>query len=406
MEAISQRAVIAALDLGVYDIEIALSEISALCETAGAEVVAEIVQNRQNPDPKYYFGIGKLDEIKEICEKTDADFIIVDDELSAVRRRNIERHTDMPVIDRTSLILDIFARHATTAEGKLQVELALLKHNLLNLTGRGLVLSRLGGGIGTRGPGETKLETDRRYIRVRIRQLEKKLLDIVTHRELTRERRKKGNIPVVSLVGYTNVGKSSLLNALTGSEILAKDMLFATLDPTVRRMSVGDLQQVVLIDTVGFVSRLPHNLVEAFRSTLDEMAASDLILKIADASSGEWQHQIEVADKIIADMGCGEIEQLTVFNKCDLAGNVAELPGIAVSAKTGEGLERLKEEISKKLSERVIRCRLLLPFNKLSLLPLIREKGNVIEEEYREDGLMIYITIDRTVYPRLKDYEI
>ncbi len=401
-----ERAIIAAIDTGEYDVEASLSELRALCDTAGAEVVCEVVQNRERPDSKYYFGEGKVFEMKELAKRLDADILIVDDELSAAKARNIERIIEIDVVDRTTLILDIFARHAVTAEGKLQVELAQYRNRLLHIMGEGLVLSRLGAGIGTRGPGESKLETDRRHIRSRIETLRKRLDELEERRALTRERRKKGNIPVVALVGYTNVGKSSLLNAMTGSEVLAQDKLFATLDPTVRRLSVGDLQQVVMIDTVGFVSRLPHTLVDAFKSTLEEMAGADLILKVTDASTDEWQHQLQVADEIIDEMKCADIPQITVFNKCDMIDTYAALPGIAVSAKTGFGLDKLCQTISSKLSERVIRCRLLIPFDKLSLLPLIREKGNVISEEYTDRGLNIEVTIDRTVYNRILEYDI
>ncbi len=400
----TQKAVVLACDNEQYDIESSLSELSALCETAGAEVIAEVVQKRQAKDPKTYLGKGKIDEARIICLGEGADLVIVDDEISASQKRSIEEIVDVPVIDRTTLILDIFARHATTAEGNLQVELAQQRYRLVHLAGQGLMLSRLGGGIGTRGPGETKLETDKRHIRRRINTLEKRLEELEKRRDLTRKRRKKENVPIVSLVGYTNVGKSSLLNTLTGAEVLAQDKLFATLDTTTRKLSVGDLQQIVLVDTVGFVSRLPHELVEAFKSTLEEVAQSDLILLVADGSSRDFSLQLEVAKKTIEQLDCGQIPTITVFNKCDLLDTHSALPGIAVSAKTGFGIQTLIQEISKNLAERVVRITALIPFDKLSLMPIIREHGNVLEEEYREDGVFIRATIDRSVYNRIQDY--
>ncbi|MCL2538865.1 MAG: GTPase HflX [Oscillospiraceae bacterium] len=400
----SQRAVIAAVDTGEYDIENSVRELTLLAESAGALVVGEVIQKLEKPDMRTYLGSGKLLEVKAVIEAAEADLLITDTELTAARIRNIEQVIDVAVIDRTTLILDIFASNAVSSEGKLQVELAQLQHRLLNLTGSSAALSRLGGGIGTRGPGESKLESDRRHIRARVSLLQSRLEELSERRELTRERRKRGNVPVVSLIGYTNVGKSSLLNAMTGSDVLARDKLFATLDPTARKLYVGDLQQVILIDTVGFVSRLPHRIVEAFKSTLLEMAESDLIVRVADASSSEWKLQLDVTADIIGQMGCSQIAQLTVFNKCDLIDTAAALPGIPVSAKTGFGLERLLSEISKKLSESVIRCELLLPFDKLPLMAVIRERGNVLNEEYTENGLLMTATVDRTMYHLVEEF--
>jgi GTP-binding protein HflX len=326
----------------------------------------------------------------------------------------MERALGVDVIDRTTLILDIFARSAKTAEGKLQVELAQLNYRLPRLTGAGGALSRIGGSatggsggrIGTRGPGETKLENDKRYIRGRIAILKERLRDMEKQREVARGRREKTGIPVVSLVGYTNVGKSTLLNALTGSDVLSEDKLFATLDPTARKLSVGDLQQIILVDTVGFVSRLPHNLVEAFKSTLEEIKYSDLIIKVLDASSDAWVEQSGITDEVIAELGCADIPVVTVFNKCDRLDTSAALPGLALSAKTGKGLDLLLSEISKKLSERVVRCVVKLPFDKLCLASFIREHGNVLSEEYTEDGAVIRATIERASYPKIEEYVI
>ncbi len=399
-----EKVLVLAIETDEYDIESSLEEISALCETAGAHVIAEVVQKRQSKDSKTYIGKGKLEEARTLCLGEGIDIVIVDDELSASQKRAIEQVVDVPVIDRTTLILDIFARHATTAEGNLQVELAQQRYRLVHLSGQGLELSRLGGGIGTRGPGETKLESDKRHIRRRINTLEKRLEELEKRRNLTRKRRKKENVPIVSLVGYTNVGKSSLLNKLTGSDVLAENKLFATLDTTTRKLSVGDLQQIVMVDTVGFVSRLPHELVEAFKSTLEEVAQSDLILLVADGSSKDFSLQLEVARNTIKSLDCGDIPTITVFNKCDLIDTHEALQGVAVSAKTGFGLDKLIAEISKNLAERVVRCTVVLPFDKLSLIPLIREHGNVLEEQYKQDGVYIRATVDRSVYNRIEEF--
>ncbi len=408
-----ERAVLAAADTGEYDVDASLDELRALCETAGAQVLAEIVQRREKPDRTGYLGEGKLAEARELCERLGADVLIADAELSGSTQRNIERAVGVDVVDRTALILDIFARSAKTAEGKLQVELAQLNYRLPRLAGSsGTVLSRIGGSasggaggkIGTRGPGETKLENDRRYVRSRIALLKERLADIEKRRAVTRTRRGKTGVPVVSLVGYTNVGKSSLLNALTGAGVLAENKLFATLDPTVRRLEVGNLQQVVLVDTVGFVSRLPHNLVEAFKSTLEEIRYSDLIVEVLDASSAAWPEQQRVTEEVIASLGAADIPRVTVFNKCDQIDTQSALPGLAVSAKTGEGLDALTALLSKTLSERVVRVTLRLPFDKLSLLTLVRERGNVLSEEYTADGVVVQATIERAAYTKVEPY--
>lgn len=399
-----QRIILAVADTGEYDVEASLAELNLLVETAGGLVVAEVIQKLGKVDNKTYLGSGKLKEIIPIIAETEADVLIVDTELTASVFRNIKEIVDIDVVDRTMLILDIFARNAVTAEGKLQVELAQLKHRLLTLTGLGEQMSRLGGGIGTRGPGESKLESDRRHIRTRIGFLEKSLKEITTRRELTRTRRKKGNIPIISLVGYTNVGKSSLLNALTGSDVYVMNQVFATLDSTVRRLSLGDMQEVVFVDTVGFVSRLPHHLIEAFSSTLEEMKESDIIIKVADASSNNWDEQLKVADEMITKMECSDIPQIIVFNKCDLIDKDIRLPGISVSAKTKEGLDNLLEEITKILKERAIRGDFLIPFDKLSLANLVREKGNIISEEYTDSGLKLSATVDKEIYHKVEPY--
>lgn len=404
MEQKRERAVLAAVDTGEYDAEASIEELRALCDTAGADVVGEIVQRRGRPDNAAYLGSGKREEAKALCLQLDADVLVVDDELSGTKLRNLEQAVGVDIVDRTALILDIFARAAKSAEGKLQVELAQLNYRLPRLVGAGTALSRLGGGIGTRGPGETKLETDRRYIRARIAALKEKLAEVEKRRTQTRRSRAKSGVPVVALVGYTNVGKSSLLNALTGADALAQDKLFATLDPMVRKLELGDLQQVVLVDTVGFVSRLPHTLIDAFKSTLEEVRYADLILLVADGSSPAWRGQLEVAREVIAELGAGDIPTLTVFNKCDLIDTGASLPGVAVSAVTGAGLDTLLAAVSDKLSERVVRCVVKLPFDRLNLAAVIRRHGNVLSEEYRDDGLLLTATVDRAVYNQIASY--
>ena len=401
-----QRAVLVAADTGKWDTEESILELAALCDTAGADGVAEIIQQTEKLNPATYVGSGKAQEIRETAERLNADIIVVDDSLSGVQVRNLEEITGLPVIDRTVLILDIFARNATTAEGKLQVELAQLEYRLPRLMGSGGGLSQQGGGIGTRGPGETKLETDRRHIRSRIVSLKQKLEKMEERREVTRRFRKRDGIPTVALVGYTNVGKSSLLNKLTGSDVLAENKLFATLDPTVRRLAVGNLQHVLLVDTVGFVSRLPHGLVKAFKSTLDEVRFADLILLVADASSESWGSQLDVASDVLDELGCADIPKLTVFNKCDLNELASALPGIPVSAVTGEGLDVLLEKVSEALSESVVRCRLLFPFEDAGRAASLRNRGNILREEWREDGLYVEATVERTIWPRFIRYSI
>ncbi|MDO4565840.1 MAG: GTPase HflX [Oscillospiraceae bacterium] len=399
----SERAVTLSLDSGEYDIDEALSELAALCDTAGAEVLAQAVQKRERPDKGSFAGAGKLEERKELCESLEAELLVVDGELSGAQLRNIEDATDVRVIDRTTLILDIFARAAKSAEGKLQVELAQLAYRLPRLAGSRRELSRLGGGIGTRGPGESKLESDRRYIRSRMAALKARLELLEARRGETRRSREKRGVPVVALAGYTNVGKSSLLNALTGADATVENKLFATLDPTARRLSVGDLQNLILVDTVGFVSRLPHSLVEAFKSTLEEIKYADLILLVADAASPSRESQLKVARETLSSLGCADIPTITVYNKRDLAPS-EPLPALAVSAKTGEGLDKLKAAISAALSERVVRCELRLPFEKAGLAALLRERGNVLKEEYKADGLYITATVERALYPRFEEY--
>lgn len=398
-----RRAVVLLADAGEYDVERSLDELRELSDTAEIDIVGEVVQRLSAPDKATYLGSGKLAEARELCETLDADLMIADTELTAVQLRNIEQAADIDVIDRTMLILDIFAANAVTAQGKLQVERAQLYYRLPRLASAGKALSRLGGGIGTRGPGESKLESDRRHIRRRIAALDEQLELIAVRRETTRKKREKSAVPIVALVGYTNVGKSSLLNALTDADVLAEDRLFATLDTTMRRLSVGNLQQVLMVDTVGFVSRLPHHLVEAFKSTLEEIKYADLIVKVADASDPAWPSQLEVTDGIIESLNCSDIPSLLVFNKADLV-PAAELPALAVSAKTRQGLDSLIGEISRQLEDRVVLCRLLFPFAKIGMCAGLRESGNIRSEEYTDGGLLVVATVPRERYPIYREF--
>ena len=394
-----KRAVLAAVDTGAYDVEVSLAELRELAKTAGYPVVGEAVQKLQTPVAATFMGSSRLLELKDYMAAVEGKLIIFDEELSPAQLRNIEELCDCPVLDRTMLILDIFAARAVSGEGKLQVELARLQYQLPRLAGKGVQLSRQGGG-GTggtgarRGAGESKLEVDRRHIRRRIEALKAELEALSRRREQRRARRKKDGITTVAIVGYTNVGKSTLLNALTEAGVLAEDKLFATLDPTARKCTLPSGLQVILVDTVGFVSRLPHDLVDAFKSTLEEAACSDIILKIADASDSEAAEQLSVTDEVLNDLGCGDIPQVTVYNKCDRTGVAPYDPDVLlVSAKTGYGLDSLLAKIDEILAHRVRTIEVLLPYDKLALADVFRTRGSVLAEEYRENGVYYKATV-------------
>ena len=387
------RVVLLALDQGKFDARRSLDELAALAEADGMEVAAEVVQRRQTPEAGTLLGEGKVAEARLVCMNTGAEIAVFDGELTGSQLRNLSAALQVEVIDRTMLILEIFRSRAATNEGKLQTELALLRYQLPRLQGLGESLSRQGGGGGggggaRRGAGETKLELDRRHIDRRIEHLEGKLKELEKRRGETRRARRKNNVPVVALVGYTNVGKSSLMNALCGAEIFEADMLFATLDPTARKLTLPSGLTVILVDTVGFVSRLPHHLVEAFKSTLEEAAYADVIIKVADAADGEAMTQLAVTDEVLDSLNCGDIPQLVVYNKCDLEGAVSFDPAVLLtSAKTGRGLPELLARLDEVLAHRVRTIEVLLPYDTLSLAELMRSRGSIAEEEYRPEGL-------------------
>ena len=403
-----ESALLVGVDSGDFDCEESLSELAELAKTAGAEVQAKVTQKREKPDAATYIGRGRLEEIKDFCRDNETDLLIFDTELTPSQQRNIEDITGIRVIDRTELILDIFAARARSGEGKLQVELAQLKYSLPRLGGKGTSLSRLGGGIGTRGPGETKLETDRRHIRRRIKSLEDDLEALSKRRRIARARREKDGTQTVAIVGYTNAGKSTLMNTLTQAGVLAEDKLFATLDPTARALTLPDGRRVMLIDTVGFIRRLPHGLVEAFKSTLEEAATATLILNVCDASSPECAEHLDVTNRLLDELGCSGKPVIAVFNKCDVAPDIgwlsAGLRSVKISALNGEGLDLLLEEIVKALPPTRKKVSLLLPYSMGSDAALLRSDGAVESEEYREDGLFMTVTADINLLDKYKDY--
>ena len=400
------RALLVEADTGDYDAEASLAELFELTESAGAVPVASITQKLSRLDPATCVGSGKLEEIKDYCEKENIDLIIFDLELSPVQIRNIEAATDVRVIDRTMLILDIFALRARTKEGKIQVELAQLKYMMPRLTGKGVEMSRLGGGIGTRGPGESKLETDRRHIKRKMETLKAQLRDVEEHRKQLRERRDKDGVITVAIVGYTNAGKSTLMNTLTDAGVLSEDKLFATLDPTSRALKLPNGVSVMLIDTVGLVRRLPHHLVEAFKSTLEEAAQADIILNVCDASSEESRLHLDVTRELLASLSSLDKPIIPVLNKCDLIDD--SMTGISgavhISAKYAQGIDELLKAIEDNLPKKVQRVKILLPFDKVGIAAKLRETAVLHREEYTAEGLMLEVTVDEIQYARLRDY--
>lgn len=404
------RALIAALDTGEYDVERSIAELRELIRTAGGETVAEVVQKRPTPDSATAIGSGRLEEMKQLCRDFEVDVVVFDLELTATQIRNVEETLDIETIDRTMLILDIFAQRATTKEGKLQVDIAKYKYLLPRLAGMGKELSRTGGVVGMRGgPGETKLELDRRHIRSRISTLEAELKNIEARRKLLRTRRKKDGVLTAAIVGYTNVGKSTLMNALTEAGVLAENKLFATLETTSRSIILPDGRSVLLTDTVGLISRLPHHLVEAFKSTLEEAAEADVILHVCDSSSEDIEQQTKVTQQLLSELGCDGIPVVTVLNKCDLSDwNGAFLPEntVLISAKEGIGLDRLVDEIARALPETARRMDLLLPFSEAGLLAKIRADGKVFSEEYTADGIKVDALVDVKLIKAAEEFAI
>ena len=403
-----EKAVLIAVDTGEYDCDISLDELEELAETAGAEVVGRMSQKRDKPDSGTFLGSGRLEELGDFCKNNEVDLVIADSELAPAQLRNIEKATDVRVIDRTTLILDIFAERARRNEGKLQVELAQLRYSLPRLTGQGTKLSRLGGGIGTRGPGETKLESDRRHIRRRIKALEDEFDALEKRRSLARARREKDGVETVVIVGYTNAGKSTLMNTLTEAGVLAQDKLFATLDPTSRALVLPDGRRVMLIDTVGFIRRLPHHLVEAFKSTLEEAVCAKVILNVCDASDPECAEHLKVTNDLLEELGCSGKPIIPVFNKCDLpqADEAAmRLPGaVNISALEGKGLDELLDAVAKALPPTRAKAKLLIPYSDGAAAAALRKDGVITVEDYRADGLYLELTADVSLIDRYQDY--
>lgn len=389
------------------DTEDSLLELADLVHTAGAEVVGTVVQNRQLIHPGTYVGTGKVDEIKQCLVETGATGIVCDDELSPAQMKNLENLLDTKVMDRTLVILDIFAKRATTSEGKIQVELAQLKYRLSRLTGLGRSLSRLGGGIGTRGPGEKKLEMDRRFINDRIALLNRELKEVVRHRDITRAKREKNELPVAAIVGYTNAGKSTLLNHLTDAKVLEEDKLFATLDPTTRVLTLEKNQQLLLTDTVGFIRKLPHHLIEAFKSTLEEAKYADYIVHVVDASNPQRDKQMHIVYETLDRLGIKNKKIITLFNKQDKRVDDEPLSDfradevLYISAAQNEGLEQVKELFVKLLRENKIYVERVIPYERGGILQVIRTSGELISEEYVPEGIAIKAYVPMEVYGKL-----
>ncbi len=403
----AERVLILSADTGEYDNEWSADELKELIRTAGGVTEGVIIQKLERPNPLSYIGSGKLAEAELFCHNREIDLVVCDAELSTTQQRFLEKKLETRVIDRTLLILDIFAAGAKTAEGKLQVELAQLSYALSNLSGHGSEYSRLGGGIGTRGPGESKLESDRRHIRRRVYALKERLKGLENRRALRRDRRKRDGVLTAAIVGYTNAGKSTLLNTLTGAGVLAENKLFATLDPTSRALKLPDGREVMLIDTVGFISRLPHLLVEAFHSTLEEAADADVLILLGDAADPAVEEQLAEAKEILKDLGAANKPLVTVYNKCDLTGGYlqpAERHTVRISALNGVGIPALLQEVADVLPGGTAKIGVLLPYRESALASLLHEKGRVFEERYEEDGVFVSAEIDRTLLYRFLPY--
>jgi GTP-binding protein HflX len=392
--------------------EESLRELEALAQAAGAGVVQRLLQERPAPDPVFFVGSGKADELRRLAESEEVDLIIFDEELSPGQQRNLERKIGCKILDRTQLILDIFARRARTREGQLQVELAQLSYLLPRLTGKGTLLSRLGGGIGTRGPGETKLEMDRRRIRNRIARLRRELEQVQMHRQLQRARRQGIPVPIVALVGYTNAGKSTLFNALTRAGTEESSRLFATLDPLLRRLVLPNRLEVVLSDTVGFVRKLPHDIVAAFRATLEEVREANLLLHVIDVSNPHWREQAAAVEEVLAQLDVTKTPAIAVYNKSDLLPArlpepATPLPGhrsVLVSARKETGIDALMQEIMQELESYAMEVELLIPYDKAGILSRLHDQGRILDEAHEEGGIRVKVTIPRSAARSIHRY--
>ena len=402
-----EKFILVGVETGKDRMEESLSELEELLETAGGETVGRVIQNLESINKAAYVGKGKVDEIRELAEELGADGIVCDDELSPAQLSNLKDELDIKVLDRTLVILDIFAAHAQTSEGKLQVELAQLKYRSSRLTGLGKNLSRLGGGIGTRGPGESKLESDRRAIRERVSQLRSEIEKVESSRETLRKHRMSDGIPVIAIVGYTNAGKSTFLNKITDAGILAEDKLFATLDPTTRNLKIPDGEEVLFTDTVGFISKLPHNLVDAFKSTLEEAKYADLILHVADASNPEVDEQMKVVYRTLEELKVTGKPVITFLNKQDKLEKeriIKDIKADAIvkgSAKTGEGIDELLSKITEILREGKVLIDTVLSYADTSKISVIRKKGQLLSEEYEGDGIKVKAYVPKAVAGQL-----
>lgn len=407
----TERAILCGLSAACFapgesSTDVSMDELWALVETAGGEPVAMLMQHRAAPDPRSFIGEGKEQELKALAEANECTLAVFDNELSPSQMRVLSEDLHMKVLDRSGLILDIFAQRARTREGKLQVELAQYKYLLPRLLGMWTHLERQEGAIGTRGPGETQLESDRRHIRRKIQKLEAELAEVRKNRATQRRRREKREMPMVALVGYTNAGKSTLLNRLTGSDIPANDRLFDTLDTTTRRWQVDEVQEVLLSDTVGFIRKLPTHLIEAFKATLEELAYADVLLHVIDLSSTEWQTQAQVVDALIAQLGAEGTPCIRVYNKCDLYSGLLprERDAVCISARSGEGTEDLRKAVERALGRSKRRAVFLLPFDKGALLETLHREAAVLSTEYTDRGTRVEAIVKAELWPKLRDY--
>lgn len=391
------------------DTEESVRELGELAATAGAQVAGSVIQRRESIHPGTYLGKGKLDEVRALLWETEATGVICDDELSPAQLNNLQQELDCKVMDRTLLILDIFAKHATSSEGKLQVELAQYQYILPRLAGMGKAMSRLGGGIGTRGPGESKLESDRRHIRSRIDKLRRDLEQVRQVRSVQRRQRKKAELPLVAIVGYTNAGKSTLLNTLTGAGIEANDRLFDTLDPTTRKKRISDTQEILLSDTVGFIRKLPHHLVSAFKATLEELAYADLLLHVVDVSDENWQIHAQTVDKVVAQLGAQDIPRVMVYNKADKCDPdvipfIRPDEGVKISAKSGEGIDDLLTAIEKALGKGKHKVKLCIPYSDGAVLDMLHREAQIDSTDYAAEGTIVEAVVDDKTYGRVSTY--